>query len=379
MSSERKAKRATWAIGISLLILILTGLLSYLRPHFRRIENISVRNYYHSTIYQPNMTSVINDYLSENSNRADKPRAYKVSFTPVESELELILKAENRDYEIRKTIDGTTGSCQIKNLYPNTLYSFSIQSVDGISVIKRGWFYMVGTVRMLDVAGIYNVRDIGGLHTSGGKRIRYGKIIRGSELDGEHEISIQEEGVKTLVEEVRIGYDLDLRKDDEVDMDQAEKTPPISSSNLGRAVKYTRVPIDAYIKPWTEPGDIAETSEAKNHYYDAFRIIFDCVEMDIPVYVHCWGGADRTGTICFLIEGLLGVEESELAKDYELTSFARKFGVRTINSEDYQNMYHYILAKGNGDQLSMNQFKQFFLELGFTEQEILSFQEKMLG
>lgn len=39
------------------------------------------------------------------------------------------------------------------------------------------------------------------------------------------------------------------------------------------------------------------------------------------VYLHCVGGADRTGTLAFLIEALVGVSESDLSKDYELTSF----------------------------------------------------------
>ena len=39
------------------------------------------------------------------------------------------------------------------------------------------------------------------------------------------------------------------------------------------------------------------------------------------MYFHCIGGADRTGTLAFLIEALLGVNEGDMSKDYELTSF----------------------------------------------------------
>ena len=44
--------------------------------------------------------------------------------------------------------------------------------------------------------------------------------------------------------------------------------------------------------------------------------------------MHCWGGADRTGTVAFILEGLCGVSEADLAIDYELTSFTM-FGLRT--------------------------------------------------
>lgn len=49
------------------------------------------------------------------------------------------------------------------------------------------------------------------------------------------------------------------------------------------------------------------------------------------VYFHCHGGSDRTGTLAFLIEALLGVSESDLSKDYELTSFVGFSGARRRN------------------------------------------------
>ena len=41
-----------------------------------------------------------------------------------------------------------------------------------------------------------------------------------------------------------------------------------------------------------------------------------------PIYTHCQGGADRTGTYAFLLNGLLGVSYEDLTRDFELTSFA---------------------------------------------------------
>ena len=33
---------------------------------------------------------------------------------------------------------------------------------------------------------------------------------------------------------------------------------------------------------------------------------------NFPMYVHCAGGADRTGTVCFIVEALCGVCEADL-------------------------------------------------------------------
>ena len=49
--------------------------------------------------------------------------------------------------------------------------------------------------------------------------------------------------------------------------------------------------------------------------------IFDCVAKDEPVYFHCYAGADRTGTIALILEALLGMSQSDIDKDYELTCF----------------------------------------------------------
>ena len=48
----------------------------------------------------------------------------------------------------------------------------------------------------------------------------------------------------------------------------------------------------------------------------------DVAYNDEKIYFHCTHGADRTGTIAYLIEALLGVDESDRITDYELTTLA---------------------------------------------------------
>ena len=40
------------------------------------------------------------------------------------------------------------------------------------------------------------------------------------------------------------------------------------------------------------------------------------------IYFHCRIGADRTGTLAYILEGLLGVVDEERLQDYELTFFS---------------------------------------------------------
>lgn len=254
--------------------------------------------------------------------------------------------------------------------------------------------------RILSIDGIYNVRDLGGLHTTDGKTVLYGKILRGSEMDGEHGIAITESGRKKLLQKYGIRFDLDLRDDSEVDMILGtrnmhaasldnktvdKKTTGtasglISSSPLGNTVSYIRIPMKSYLTPWLSSSGGAGAAEEKSQYRDVFRTLFTCVEKNKPVYIHCWAGADRTGTICFLLEGLLGVREGEIANDYEMTSLAKVFGERRVSSGNYQAMRKYFLTLGKTKSLSRNSFDQFFRkELGFTQKEIDSFRRKMTG
>ena len=55
---------------------------------------------------------------------------------------------------------------------------------------------------------------------------------------------------------------------------------------------------------------------------DSFRWVVARLRENKPVYFHCWSGRDRTGTMAVLLLGTLGVSESDMAKDYELTYFS---------------------------------------------------------
>ena len=52
-----------------------------------------------------------------------------------------------------------------------------------------------------------------------------------------------------------------------------------------------------------------------------FDSLFDYVIADQPTYFHCSAGADRTGVVALVCEAVLGMSQSDIDKDYELTNF----------------------------------------------------------
>lgn len=191
-----------------------------------------------------------------------------------------------------------------------------------------------GTLKPLDAlrwirtsagATAWNVRDLGGWPCDGGT-VKYGLLIRGGKL------AVADRSI--LVGELGIQHDLDLRgregggSDDEPDM---------TESPLGSDVWYTRTQQYAWY---------ALTPVATWQAY--LRCVIDAVTHREPVYFHCTAGADRTGTLACMLEGLLGMSQSDIDKDYELTTFYSGSGsdatARRRNEPDWKGLINEINA-----------------------------------
>ena len=192
-----------------------------------------------------------------------------------------------------------------------------------------------GTLKPLDLlrwirtrnnsAEAWNVRDLGGWACDGGT-VKYGLLIRGGKL------SAADRAV--LVGELGIQHDLDLRGREGGGSDDE---PEMTESPLGNDVWYTRTQQYAWY---------ALTPVATWQAY--FRCVIDAVTHREPVYFHCTAGADRTGTLACVREGLLGMSQSDIDKDYELTTFYSGSGsdanARRRNEPDWKGLINAINA-----------------------------------
>lgn len=217
------------------------------------------------------------------------------------------------------TTAASAGAYVVENLIPGKDYYY-VATNSGGSILKSGVYKASGTLRMIDAGGnTFNIRDIGGWSCDGGT-LHYGKIIRGCELNSDnYNVSLTDVQKAFFIDFLGIRDEIDLRGNSEVDGDDEiyGTADDITETALDDRVDYIRYPIAAYA------AGINLASVIQTGYYAALikRIVAD-VQTGKPCYIHCMAGADRTGTICALIEAICGVSQSDIDRDYELTSFA---------------------------------------------------------
>ena len=264
-------------------------------------------------------------------NRSDRSTGVNLAFE-VEEDYEAdeytVLVSQDRNFTDPIELVTEGNSVNVQNLFVNTEYFWKVVA-DGeesdVGTFETGDYPRWITCRSLTGEeggrGIYNVRDLGGYMTESGSRVKQGLVFRGGEIttmtSSGHYNTITEVAKKAFREDMGMvnGIELDLR----------------GNSDIGDGYKACA---------FAENGDIDYVMHAIKSYEQTFTQtrsevapIFEILkEADTkPVYFHCFGGADRTGTIGFLLNGLLGVSYEDLVIDFELTSYS------SINNEHIRN------------------------------------------
>ena len=282
------------------------------------------RNFVNNVTYDPNdySTSQIENYAPA---------------TPLESNTK----------PIGKTVDGVTYYNQVPNIetpFASTNAAGTLKPLDQLRWLKTT--VAATTPYPLGV----NTRDLGGLACDGGK-VKYGMIVRGGEPNEvDKDLMVGQVGIRT----------------------ELQLLPKSESRHT-----YSAWGIDFYANP-TENSSV--NYSLSNEYLWKFylQVVFDSVSHDKPVYFHCGIGADRTGTIAIMLEALLGVSQSDIDKDYELTNFytvsptyPRRRNVPMYKS--YIDQIKNVPLVGGLTDTFTNHAISFAVSLGFTADEINSY------
>ena len=289
--------------------------------------------------YRP--ANLKNDYLDdvaakwEDGEKSDENKGIEIAFAPADSlknKEYTILYGKKADLSDAKEIKTTDTSVAIKNLLVNQKYYYQVKVGDAASKVAN--FTTGDYPRWIDARPMFNVRDAGGYMTSSGQRIKQGLVYRGGEItpavgwksgqtytgdvggrytdasgrmqDGH--ITTQTNDSKAVFRDVMGmvgGLEIDLRSSGERNNYSA-----CGFANNGD-ISYKLLSISSYDNGM---------KNNKNEIKQVFEAFAQADEH--PVYYHCYGGADRTGVVGFMLGALLGMSYTDLVIDFELTTYS---------------------------------------------------------
>ena len=248
----------------------------------------------------------------------------------------------------------------------------------------------------LSIPGLINARDLGGLVTIDGKRIRHHRLIRADAL---HNLSIM--GKESLLRDYELSTIVDLRTKTE----RREKPDPIIPG-----VDYLELPLfdESTAGITREDNSFSQMTSVpdmrllyRHMVSDDFSVrqvamvirAIMAVE-DGGVLFHCTAGKDRTGVIAMLLLGILGVSEDDILEDYIYTnatgadiafSYSNMVYHKTGDDTLAESIKKAFLAEEEylkGAMSIVNEcggYEQFFLDqLKISADEIITFRAKIL-
>ena len=270
--------------------------------------------------------------------------------------------------------EGAT-SADVYNLIPGRTYYYSV-SENG-NLWEKGYFSTTGRRRMLKVSDskgrgyANNCRDLGGLKVVDNgveKTIKYGFLFRGSNMDK----TTQNVEWPILLNFMNVGMDIDLRNGETNGTNFGSE----GSQNRNRPLPTTV----SYTAPGFMDGKNFDDFKKVEKVREVVTAFINTVKSGKAVYFHCYSGADRTGYIAMLIEGLLGVSEKDCSIDYELTSFCSSVGARYrtgYNDYDFRDGIAFLRAlPGTTFQ---NKIETYLVnQVGISQSDINDFKSLML-
>lgn len=293
----------------------------------REMENVS---YQHQTVlfaWESDGSSEFTVYIADNP-KFENAYEFKTAKTELKKEAGILVPGTTYYWKVVGDKEGSTSKVD------------SLKTLDAPG-------------RFITTEGIPNVRDIGGWKTADGKKVKYGLVYRGGKTNNTGVNSCSPYDNKLFSETLGVETEIDLRTQDADDGGQ--------SKSVFDDVFYYKTTLTqySYIFPDFEQEEPMPRSYDKRSKYsirEIFKVLAD--EENYPIMFHCNAGADRTGTVAFLINGVLGVSYEDLTRDFELTAGRNRSaivdglfdegGVMQDNADNYiawDKMYQTMMAE----------------------------------
>lgn len=172
-----------------------------------------------------------------------------------------------------------------------------------------------------------NFRDIGGLKCNDGKVVKKNLFYRGAALNFYSDDELKEFeklNIKTIMD-IRSGFEIDSYPDPIVKGCRYIEHSGLEVKGAGD-IDWSP---EGMMKIGKDADD--QLNQIKGYYRliafdnEAFRLMINEIKNNnLPIYVHCAVGKDRTGFAYVVIEMLLNVKKEEMKRDYLLSNLYRE-------------------------------------------------------
>ena len=259
----------------------------------------------------------------------------------------------------------TTGRFEWDNFRVGTAYRWGLE-VKGKGAATSRFVTEDMPPRLIRVPGVPNLRDLGGWRTQDGRRVRQGLRYRSANLcenaaecmERPPRPRLDAAGCLFMTNALGIRTELDLRAPKECE--------GLVGSPLGPSVRRVEISSGCYAEMTNETYKAA--------CLGALRLIAD--GRNLPLLFHCSGGRDRTGTLAFIVNGLLGVSPDDLARDWDATALWDNESKWFNRNGSYAALLA-VMGECPGSTLN-ERIESYVKSIGFENDEIVRLRELLI-
>ena len=238
-------------------------------------------------------------------------------------------------------------------------------------------------VSHLPMQGGYNFRDLGGIRTTDGRCVKWGKLFRADELSRLTDTDLE------YLSSIPLSTIVDFRFSEETTA-SPDKIPGSVKEYYNYEIKPGNISVSGLETMTTEQADsvmidIYTLLVSDPGCVKCFRDFFTLLQNDnnAPLLFHCSAGKDRTGLATAFILTALGVDEATILEDYMLSNIYLKDKYAPIKEKmpriaplfevkpDFFNTAMEIINKNHGSlenflvkelRIDMEKMKDLYLE-----------------
>lgn len=234
----------------------------------------------------------------------------------------------------------------------------------------------------IPLEGAVNFRELGGYRAADGRKVRYGLLYRGGNLD-----ALQSPADRETLRDWNLRSILDLRSAGECAKHPDPAVPGAAYHRVcamrmadGTEMDFSATGIERLAQ---EKAAFEKAAGHPVHDYDWFSALYRQMPFDNPAYhtlfdlleqrrgpllFHCTCGKDRTGIAAMLILLALGVSREEAMRDYMLTNtYRHQIIERSLRGKSAEERRLQLSVEGVDEAMGAGAIDEILLRCGSYE------------